>query len=384
MSARRLVLVVFAAVVYATLGLSAPTGATSRPSVELVSVAELDDGTTMSARPGDPRMFVAEQGGRIIAVDDDGGTTTVLDIADRVSAGGEQGLLGLTFSPEGDLLYVHFSNRNGDTRVEEYEVSRDGTAIVGTRRKLLGVSQPQGNHNGGQLAIGPDGMLYLGLGDGGSQGDEGPGHAPEGNGQSLGTLLGKILRIDPAPDGDDAYTVPPDNPFADGGGRPEIWSWGLRNPWRFSFDAETGDLWVADVGGSEWEEIDVVPEGDGAGRDINFGWNVFEAHERHRDGEPSQGDPWPPLISLSHDRGYCAVIGGYVYRGSRIAQLVGAYVFADYCNGTIRWVRQTDNEVDERGSLGVELDDISSFGQDDEGELYVLSQSDGLFRLAPA
>jgi len=381
MTARRAALTVAVAVLVTSVIPMSAGAQSPRGGVELVHVADIDDGTAIAARAGDERLFVAEQGGRVVVVEPDGATEVVLDLTDRISAGGEQGLLGLAFSPDGEQLYVHFSNLDGDTRVEEYEVAAGGAAVrESSRRRLLSVRQPQSNHNGGQLAFGPDGLLYLGLGDGGSGGDEGPGHAPEGNGQSLDTLLGKIVRIDPSPGGDRPYTIPDDNPFADGGRRPEIWSYGLRNPWTFSFDRETGDLWVADVGQDEWEEISVVPSDDGAGEGTNFGWNVFEAKERYRDGE-TEGETWPPLLSLSHDDGYCSVIGGHVYRGSRIPALVGAYLYADYCNGTIRWVRQSGNDLQERGSLGVALDDISSFGEDNDGELYVLSLSDGVFRL---
>jgi glucose/arabinose dehydrogenase len=366
-----------------TVGLPACCGAqTLRGTVELVHIADVDSPTAFATRSGDTVFYIAEQDGRVVAVDDAGDVSTVLDLTSRIASGGEQGLLGLVFSPTGDHLYVHFTNRAGDTRVEEYAFA-DGAVVASTRRRILAVRQPQPNHNGGQLAFGPDGMLYLGLGDGGGSDDEGSGHARGGNGQSLRTLLGKILRIDPTPSGEAPYTIPADNPFATGGGRPEIWSFGLRNPWRFSFDRETGDLWIADVGQDAWEEIDFVPEAQGAGDGANFGWNVFEADERFRDGDTT-GPALPPLLSLSQDDGNCSVIGGFVYRGTSIPDLVGAYVYADYCNGRIRYVRESGNEIEKKGSLGVRLSDIASFGEDAEGELYVLSQSDGLFRIEPA
>jgi len=366
-----------------TLGFAACSGAqTLRGTVELVLIAEVDAPTAFATREGDDRLYVAEQDGRVVAVDDSGDVSSVLDVQARISTGGEQGLLGLAFSPDGERLYVHFTNESGDTRVEEYEMDGDSVDRA-SRRRILGVRQPQGNHNGGQLAFGPDGMLYVGLGDGGGAGDEGSGHAPEGNGQSLDTLLGKILRIDPTPDGDEPYTIPDDNPFADRGGRPEIWSFGLRNPWRFSFDRETGDLWIADVGQSAWEEISFTSADQGAGNGANFGWNVFEANERYRDGD-TNGPARPALVALSHNDGYCSAIGGYVYRGSRIPGLEGAFVYADYCDGRLRYVRQSGGEIDQRGALGVELSDIASFGEDDHGELYVLSQSSGLYRIDPA
>jgi glucose/arabinose dehydrogenase len=250
---------------------------------------------------------------------------------------------------------------------------------------VLRLRDYESNHNGGQLAFGPDDMLYLAMGDGGGGGDSGEGHAEGGNGQSLRTLKGKILRIDPEPDGDSPYTIPSDNPFASGGGRPEIWSYGLRNPWRFSFDAQTGDLWIGDVGQNAFEEIDVAPARDGGGRGVNFGWNLFEARERYRDRREGErvGDLREPVLALAADDGNCSVIAGYVYRGSEIPDLVGAFVYADYCNGEIRWLRQRDNEVTAKERLGVSGDSIASFGQDNDGELYVLSQSDGLFKLVP-
>jgi glucose/arabinose dehydrogenase len=379
----RLAVALLLATLTVTVGLAACGGAqTLRGAVELELIADVDSPTAFATRAGDDTFYVAEQEGRVVAVGASGDVSTVLDLTERISAGGERGLLGLAFSPDGEQLYVHFSNRSGDTRVEEYDFD-DGGADRASRRRILGVRQPASNHNGGQLAFGPDDMLYLGLGDGGGAGDEGSGHAPEGNGQSLDTLLGKILRIDPTPGNDRRYTIPEDNPFADGGGRSEIWSYGLRNPWRFSFDRETGDLWIADVGQNAWEEIDFASTKDGAGDGANFGWNVFEADERYRDGD-TEGSAEAPLIALSHDDGYCSVIGGYVYRGSRIPDLVGTYLYADYCNGRLRFVRQSGSEIEERGSLGVELGDIASFGEDNDGELYVLSQSSGLYRINAA
>jgi glucose/arabinose dehydrogenase len=348
-----------------------------------VPIAQVEAPTAMATRRGDQTLYVAEQAGRVIAVRDGEIAGAVLDLRSSVTAGGEQGLLGMAFSPDGSKLVVNITDRAGNTRIEEYEFDSTldgGRAEPTSRRLLLRVKQPQPNHNGGQLAFGPDGYLYIGLGDGGGADDEDDGHADEGNGQSLDTLLGKILRIDPTPSADRPYTIPPDNPFAGGGGRPEIWSSGLRNPWRFSFDRTTGDLWIADVGQDEWEEIDVARAADGGGRGTNFGWPVFEANSRFRDGEPAS-DTVDPVIELSHDDGFCAVTGGYVYRGTDIPALVGAYVYTDYCDGTLRWIRVDDGAVTAKGTLGTSSDSIASLGEDSIGELYVLSQSDGLSRL---
>ena len=219
--------------------------------------------------------------------------------------------------------------------------------------------------------FGPDGKLWMGLGDGGSQGDVGDGHVPGGNAQSLERPLGKILRFDPTPSGSAPYTVPSDNPFASGGGLPEIWAYGLRNPWRFSFDRKTGDLWIADVGGSEREEIDLAPAPE-RGRGQNFGWNRVEGTVVH---------DTPPI---SHENGDCSITWGFVYRGTRIPDLVGAYVYSDYCNGAIRAIRADGGQVVVARELGITATNISSFGEDADGELYVVSQSDGLFRIDPA
>lgn len=363
---------------------SVPSATTAPPNlaaaaVRLTPVAELTDATAMAARQGDPTLYVAQQQGRVVAIRDGSlDPTPVLDISSRTPSGGEQGLLGMAFSPDGTKLYVHSTAQTGATRLEEYAFA-DGRADAASARLLLTVAQPQSNHNGGELTFGPDGYLYLALGDGGAGGDQGAGHAPGGNGQSLDTLLGKILRIDPTPSGGRPYTIPSDNPFASAGGRPEIWAYGLRNPWRATFDAETGDLWIADVGQNEWEEIDYMPVGRGAG--ANYGWNVFEGAHRFRAGNAPGAVA--PILEVSHDEGYCAITGGYVYRGTSIHDLVGAYLYTDYCNGDIRALVQQGGEVVASRSLGIAADDVSSFGQDAAGELYVLSQSDGVFRIDP-
>jgi len=363
-------------------GSSVPAGTPDLEAVAiaLTPVAAIDTPTALAVRTGDDALYVTEQAGRVLAVrDGEVDPEPVLDLSDQVTAGGEQGLLGLAFSTDGDRLYVHYSNVDGDTRVDEYEMG-GRAADASSRRALLAVDQPQANHNGGQLSFGPDGLLYLGLGDGGGGGDTGPGHAPGGNGQSLDTLLGKILRIDPRPAGGDAYTVPADNPFADGGGRPEIYAYGLRNPWRFSFDRETGDLWIGDVGQNAWEEIDHVPAGEGAG--ANFGWPRLEGSQPF-DGEAPAGAIGPVFEYPNPDQG-CSVTGGYVYRGSAIPELVGAYVFADYCTAELRALVVADGELATEASLGVTSATVASFGEDDDGELYVLSQEAGLLRIDPA
>jgi glucose/arabinose dehydrogenase len=357
-------------------GSATTTEAAPQPiAVRLDQVARLEEPVALMTRPGDPALYVALKGGRVVAVAPDRSTRTVLDLTGRVSLCNEQGLLGITFSPDGRFLYTDRTDVAGDTRVTEFAFE-DGQAVAESERDVLFVDQPYANHNGGQLAFGPDGYLYIGLGDGGSGGD------PHGNGQSLSTLLGKILRISPRPTGSEPYAIPPDNPFVGrDGARPEIWAYGLRNPWRFSFDRETGDLWIGDVGQSAWEEIDVEPAGSGGGR--NYGWNVLEGTHPYAGG--STDGMTPPVYEYANDEGgACAVTGGYVYRGTDIAELDGWYVFADYCAGHLEALRLGGDGTVRRRTLGLTVGAITSFGEDAEGELYALSRAGGVYRLTPA
>jgi glucose/arabinose dehydrogenase len=342
--------------------------------VRLVPVAELEQPVAMAVRPGERTLYVVEQVGRVRAIR--GGQldpAPVADISGQVTAGGEQGLLGLAFSPDGRYLYLHYTDREGDHQIAELTMS-GRRADPGSQRSLLRIEDPYGNHNGGQLAFGPDGRLYIAFGDGGGGGD------PLGSGQSLGTLLGKILRIDPRPAGGRAYRVPSDNPFVDrDGARPEIWAYGLRNPWRFSFDAATGDLWIGDVGQNAYEEVDFEPAGSG-GR--NYGWNRREGRHPFSGGDRPDGAV-DPVIEYGRDDG-CTVIGGFVYRGRRIGGLRGAYLYGDYCSGWVRAARTRDGKVLEQRDLGLEVPSLSSFGTDAAGELYALSLAGAVYRLAPA
>jgi glucose/arabinose dehydrogenase len=356
-------------------------------NIKLTTITEgLDRPTVLTVRPGDPTLYVVEKVGRVRAIRDGNLVDEpVLDIDSMVNDGGnEQGFLGLAFSPDGTKMYVHYSGNNGgETRVDEYAVGTDGTVDTASRRQVLTQSQPQSNHNGGELTFGPDGLLYLGLGDGGGAGDSGGGHAPGGNGQSLGTLLGKVLRIDPTPSGNLGYTVPPDNPFVGrAGARPEIWSYGLRNPWRFSFDQATGDIWIGDVGQNAWEEVDMQARSAGGGKGVNFGWNVFEGTHSYRDGDAPGAVP--PVFEYSHDGGNCSVTGGYVYRGEKIPAMQGVYLFADYCAGDLRALVASGGKVVQERVLPVSSPAISSFGQDAAGELYVLSDEGNVYRVDPA
>jgi glucose/arabinose dehydrogenase len=355
-------------------------------NVKLTQLTELERPVAMAVRKGDATLYVVEKPGRVRAIRN--GQLVgqpVLDLTSRVdSSGNEQGLLGLAFSPDATKLYVHYSSRpKGDTEVDEFAVAADGSVDPGSRRQVLTQAQPQSNHNGGELVFGPDGYLYLGLGDGGGAGDQGSGHASGGNGPALGTVLGKILRIDPTPSAGKAYTIPADNPFVStAGARPEIWSYGLRNPWRFSFDKTTGDLWIGDVGQNAYEEIDVAPRAAGGGKGVNFGWNVREALHGYRDGTaPGAVDP---VYELSHDGGNCSITGGYVYRGTKIPALRGGYLFADYCGGQLRAITVQDGKVAQERVLPARAQTITSFGQDADGELYVLSDGGGVYRVDPA
>ncbi len=349
--------------------------------IKLTPVAMVDDPTAFATRAGDSTLYVNEQVGRVRAVRDGAlDPQPVLDITDQVGSGGERGLLGLAFAPDGEEMYVYYTNRDGDIRIDEYAMS--GNSVnAGSRRQVLAVDHPPAsNHNGGQLSFGPDGMLYAGLGDGGAAGDAGPGHVEGGNAQSLDTMLGKILRIDPTPSAGRPYTIPSDNPFANGGGLPEIWAYGLRNPWRFSWDRKTGDMWIADVGQNEWEEVDFVPAGRGAG--ANYGWNRLEGTHQFSGSAPDGAVS--PIFEYSHESGGCSISGGYVYRGTKIPALVGDYVFTDYCDSTIRALRERDGKLAGQRDLGVKANQVTAFGQDQNGELYVLSQGDGLQRIDPA
>jgi glucose/arabinose dehydrogenase len=335
-----------------------------------------------SAGDGSGRLFVNEQGGRLRVIGPGGQLRPepFVDLTDRVLAGGERGLLGIAFHPDfarNRRLFVHYSRAgDGATVVSELRASADlQSADRSSERVLLTVPQPFPNHNGGQLAFGPDGYLYIGLGDGGSQGD------PLGNAQNPDVLLGKILRIDV--DGAHAprlqYGLPPDNAFGPDGphpgqGRPEIWAMGLRNPWRFSFDSATGDLYIGDVGQNAWEEIDRQPANAKAGR--NYGWNQVEGLHCYQPG--CQRDRFvEPIAEYPHAAtGSCSVTGGYVYRGAAQPQLRGVYAFGDYCSGRI-WTLQVDaGRTEPREVLATDLS-ISAFGQGEDGELYLADLAGG-------
>jgi glucose/arabinose dehydrogenase len=337
--------------------------------VRATQVGSLSEPLAMAWRAGDSTAYVAERGGRVRTLSGQ----TVLDLTSAVTtAGSEQGLLGLAFAPDGGHVYVDYTDTNGDTRVVEYAF-KSGRADMTTRRQLLFVDQPFANHNGGQLVFTGDGLLWIGLGDGGSGGD------PANNAQNLGTLLGKVLRIDPRPSGGQPYGIPRDNPFVGrAGARPEIWAYGLRNPWRFTFDRTTGDLWIGDVGQNAWEEVDFRSASSHGGE--NYGWSQVEG--THFFKGPAPAGSVPPVYEYPTQSG-CAVTGGYVYRGANRGALNGIYVFADYCNGEVLGLLRNGKGASVR-ALGAKVSNLSSFGQGPAGELYALSLSGGVFRLDPA
>jgi hypothetical protein len=340
----------------------------------------LDSPLFLTAAPNDPRLFVLEQPGRIRVVKNGQLVATpFLDIASKLTSGGERGLLGLAFHPryaQNGFFYVNYTDRNGDTRVERYRVSADADrADAASAQLVISVAQPFANHNGGMLAFGPDGMLYVGMGDGGSGGD------PQGNGQNLNALLGKLLRLDvDNTSGGAAYAVPRDNPFVGrSGARGEIWALGLRNPWRFAFDATTSRLYIADVGQNRLEEVDVAGTSEAG---VNYGWNRMEANECYSASSCDRAGLRLPVEQYGHDAG-CSITGGYVYRGS-IAALRGHYFYSDYCTGFLRSFRlANDGTVAERQTWSVgSLGNVTSFGVDAVGELYVVSGGSGrVFKL---
>jgi glucose/arabinose dehydrogenase len=305
------------------------------------------------------RLYVVEQRGTIRVLDRGKlQSTFFLDIRSRVSYGGEQGLLGLAFDPKyaaNRFVYVNYTDRNGDTRVVRFKT--DGNrALAATARLLLNVDQPYANHNGGNLVFGPDGFLYVGLGDGGSGGD------PENRAQNMSSLLGKMLRLD----------------VRRPGSQPEIVGLGLRNPWRYSFDRLTGDLYIGDVGQSDVEEVDFTPRSSSGLQ--NYGWNLYEGSSRYGDGVQGPGQLVFPVFEYRHNRG-CTVIGGFVYRGRARPALRGQYIAGDYCSGTIWSFKVSSGEARGIRTESFRIEGLTSFGEDAVGELYAVSQSGVLYRL---
>jgi glucose/arabinose dehydrogenase len=354
----------------------------ARLQLRLTPVASVASPTAFAIRSGDTSLYVTEQAGRVRRIRRGGSNFSlddepVLDITDEVTANGEQGLLGLAFASDGRTFYFAFTNRNQDQQLDE--IAFDGDHADATKRRtLLTIPDFAPNHNGGGLVVDADGFLYWAMGDGGGAGD------PHGSGQNPKDLLGDIARIDPAHAGTNGrpYAIPPDNPFADGiNGAPEVWQYGLRNPWRFSFDRSTHDLWIADVGQGAIEEVDFVPAGIRGG--LNFGWSDVEGTHPFRTAQAPPGAVGP-IYEYDHSGGRCSITGGYVYRGSDIPALQGAYLFGDYCDGKIHGLIRAPDGAMTVTDLRLTAGGLSSFGEGADGEVYVLSAQNGVERIDSA
>lgn len=349
-----------------------PAAPRQAAKVALKEVAKAQNPIAGAAGPGGT-VWIAERAGTVRVLDDKGLGEPVLDISGDTTTDGERGLLGIAFDKRFAHFYISYTNLQGTSTVDEFAV-RHGKIRPNTRRTVITQTQPYPNHNGGDIRFGPDGYLYIALGDGGSGGD------PHGNGQNLDTLLGKMLRIDPQ--GGKPYAIPRDNPFVnDPNAKDEIWAYGLRNPWRFSFDAHTGDLLIGDVGQSDWEEIDWAPAKSRGGE--NYGWSRMEGTHPFRGGtEPA--NHVRPVHEYDRTGLGCSVTGGYVYRGRAIPALKGQYVFSDYCDGTLRTLRMKNGKVTGESDLGVNGGEVISFVQGGDGELYVLAIGGSVSRIDPA
>lgn len=350
---------------------------TVRPALELV-VDGLDKPTDLThAGDGSGLLYITEQPGRVRVMRDGRLLETpFLDLTDRVgSRGNEQGLLGIAFRPDfaqSRVFFVNYTDTNGDTIVAGFLANADGlTADKASAWQVLKIEQPYANHNGGQIKFGPDGMLYIGMGDGGSAGD------PQNFAQNVTSLLGKMLRIDVSQSSrDQPYRIPVGNPNFGDGAPAEIWAIGLRNPWRFSFDRLTGDMFIADVGQNKVEEINFQPANQGG---QNYGWKLREGFEPYA-GDPGSAVLTDPIHQYDHRGGECSVTGGYVYRGSAVPALIGAYIYGDFCSGTIWTLRPNGGEWANETLFRTDYN-ITSFGEDEAGELYVLDRAGAIYKL---
>ena len=370
--------------VLALLGCSNAPGAPPLTSDSLRLVPVVTSGLSspvyLTAPSGDTaRLFVVEQSGQIRVVQHGQLLPAAfLDIHTRLVSGGEQGLLSVAFHPNyatNGFFYVNYTDLNGDTRVERYTVSAadSNLADTATHKLILFIPQPYANHNGGLVMFGPDGMLYIGMGDGGSGGD------PENRAQNPDSLLGKLLRIDV--DHGDPYAIPANNPFATSGGAPEIWALGLRNPWRFAFDRSAGLLYIGDVGQGAWEEVDVQSASQGG---LNYGWRIMEGAHCYNPTNCSSAGLVLPAVEYDHSSGQCAIIGGFVYRGARSPALAGQYFYADLCAGWVRSFSYGGGAVTGQTSWNLDVSPGTplSFGEDARGELYLLTGGGDVYRIA--
>ncbi len=366
------------------LGVGQMSGVTEFPepqdySWQLITLGLSQPIGLANAGDGSGRLFVIEQGGRIRIIQDNILLPeSFLDIRDRTEVGSsEQGLLGLAFHPryaQNGYFFVNYTDLNGDTVIARFRVAGQdpNQADASSEERLLFIEQPYGNHNGGGMAFGPNGYLYLGLGDGGSAGD------PAGNAQSLTTYLGKILRLDV--DSEPGYTIPADNPFLGSGALPEIWAYGLRNPWRFSFDRLTGDLFIGDVGQNTWEEINYLAANSTSG--VNFGWDYREGLHPFEGKIPAGMVLTDPVAEYDHSQG-CSVTGGVVYRGQVLSAWQGVYIFGDYCTGFVWGLIQNPDHSWVQQLLFETGANITAFGDDESGEVYLVDYTGGVYQLFP-
>lgn len=357
--------------------------------LKLTPIAELTEPTAMAPRSGFEHLYVTERAGQVRLIERSFtkkgaeriklSSRTVLDISEQVSVLGEGGLLGIAFTTDGRFMFVSYTDLDGDLVVEEYEVGRSTRADASTAREILRVPQPFDNHNGGQLTLGPDGFLYIGVGDGGGAYD------PEGNGQDTSTLLGSVLRVDTFTAGDEPYAIPAGNPLVgQDNGLEELFLWGVRNPWRFSFDLDTGDLWLADLGQDTSEEINLLTAASGGGWGANLGWGDIEGYTLVEGGS-APADHQLPLHVYDHGNGRCSVTGGFVYRGSLVPALDGAYIFGDYCSGEIIGLHHQDGFANTWAfDIATPANALASFGQGFDGEIYVLQLDGQVLRIEMA
>jgi glucose/arabinose dehydrogenase len=346
-----------------------------RVAVRLERVARLREPVALAVAGDGITFYVGERAGRVRAIRDGRpDPQPLLDLTDQVVVEGEGGLLGVAVAPDDRRLYVSFTDRQHAVRLIEVTLDGDGVDPA-SRRDVLTIQQPSTRHHGGNIVFGPDGLLWFGVGDGSPGGD------PANAAQSLGVLSGKLLRLDPTPAGGKGYKVPATNPFVNReGARPEIWAFGLRNPWRFSFDRATRDLWIGDVGQYIVEEIDAISLRRSAG--ANFGWRRLEGRRRFSGSPPPRAVP--PVHEYYHRDGRCAVVGGFVYRGTQIRDLQGAYIYGDVCDNRIRALSRTRGGAVRHRDLGLRLPHLVSFAENRAGELYALSMAGGVYRLASA
>ena len=348
--------------------------------VRLERIGDFDQPLYVTQAPGSDDLHVVERTGRVRVVRD--GETLAkpfLDLSGEVLTSSEQGLLSIAFAPDyadSRLLYAYYTDSQGDQRVSEFRARPDGGAVEpGSEREVLLMEDFAANHNGGLLVFGPGGLLYIGTGDGGLIGD------PERTAQDLGSLLGKILRIDPRAADGRPYSVPGDNPFTSrAGARPEVFAYGLRNPWRFSFDRETRALSIGDVGQNAFEEIDFLPFERARG--ANFGWSAYEAEERFNQDQSAPGHV-RPVLAYGREAG-CSVTGGYVVRDPSLRSLYGRYLYGDFCAGELRSFVPRGGAARDDRALGLSVPSLTSFGEDAEGRIYVTSLDGPMFRLGPS